>query len=102
MRNRVCLPAGNTTRTRREALDSPAAPMPRGELLVHEVRDVHGSHAGLDQVLFTRKVRYSQTPAELRPHTQHLEIVFMRTRVELVKIVRMLEGTRQKSERFLR
>lgn len=50
----------------------PAPAVPCGEVLVHKPRDVHGSHARLDEILLAREVRHSSSPERSRPDPNHL------------------------------
>ena len=50
----------------------PASTMPCGEVLVHKPRDVHGSHARLDQIVLACEVRHSSSPERSRPDPNHL------------------------------
>lgn len=50
----------------------PASTMPGGEVLVHKPRNVHGSHARLDEIILAREVRHSSSSERSRPDPYHL------------------------------
>lgn len=50
----------------------PASTVPSGEVLIHKPRNVHGSHARLDQIILAREIRNSSSPERSWPDPYHL------------------------------